>query len=73
MQKLMVLPANDVTAIRVIQVPDDFEEHEAYRHVVGLIAKIEEENPDYSWDEIAAELEEHEFIPVEFILGPHLD
>ena len=73
MQKLMVLPASDVTAIRVIQVPEDFEEHEAYRHVVGLIARVEEENPDYNWEDIATELEEHQFFPVKFILGPHLD
>jgi len=73
MQKLMVLPAKEATAIRVIQIPEDLEEHEAYRHVVGLIAGIEENNPEYSWDDIAAELEEHQFSAVDFILGPHLD
>ena len=73
MSKLMVLPAKDVKAIRVIQIPEDFEEHEAYRHVVGLIAKVEENDPDYSWDDIAAVLEDHQFYPIDFILGPHLD
>lgn len=73
MQKLMVLPAKEATAIRVIQIPEDFEEHEAYRHVVGLIAEIEEKNPGYSWEDIAAELEDQQFYAVDFILGPHLD
>ena len=73
MPRLMVLPAKDVNAIRVIQIPEDFEEQEAFRHVVGLIAKAEENNPDYSWDDIITELEDHQFIPVDFILGPHLD
>ena len=73
MPTLMVLPAKEATAIRVIEVPDDFEEHEAYRHVVGLIAKIEEKDPGYRWEDIAAELEDQQFIAVDFILGPHLD
>ena len=73
MSKLMVLPAKDVKQIRVIQIPEDLEEHEAYRHVVGLISQVEENNSDYSWDEIVAELEDHQFYPVDFILGPHLD
>ena len=68
MPRLMVLPAKDVNAIKVIQIPEDFEEHEAYRHVVSLIAKTEENNPDYSWDDIIAELEDHQFLPVDFIL-----
>jgi len=73
MQKLMVLPAKEATAIRVVQIPEDLEEHEAFRHVVGLIATIEESNPGYGWEDIAAELEDHQFYPVDFILGPHLD
>ena len=73
MSTLMVLPAKNANAIRVIQIPADFEEHEAYRHVVGLIAQVEEENPDYSWEDISAVLEDHQFHPVDFILGPHLD
>lgn len=73
MSGLMVLPAKDVKAIRVVKIPEDYEEHEAYRHVVGLIAQVEEDNPDYSWDDIVTVLEDHQFYPVDFILGPHLD
>ena len=70
---LMILPASQPTDIRLVRVPDEFEQHEAYRHVTGLIASIEEENPGYTWEEIAASLEDHGFEPVEFILGPAVD
>jgi len=69
---LMILPANETTNIRLIRIPEDFEEHEAYRYVTGLIAKAEEES-DYTWDDILDLLEERGFETVEFILGPSLD
>ena len=71
-KNLMVLPANDPKGIRLLQVPSDFEEHEAYRYVTGLIAKAEEES-DYTWDDILDLLEQKGFEEVEFILGPVLD
>lgn len=70
---LMILPAKDSTAIRLVRIPDDFEEQEVYRHVVGLIAKVEEETADYSWSDIEAMLEDHGFETVNFVLGPMLD
>jgi len=73
MQKLMILPAQDATKIRLIKLPDDYEEHEVYRHVVGIISQVEEADADYDWDDIETALEEHDMYPVEFILGPHLD
>ncbi|WP_455234643.1 hypothetical protein [Thiogranum longum] len=72
-ETLMVLPASEPTDIRLVRVPDEFEQHEAFRHVTGLIASIEEENPGYTWEDIAAVLEDHGFEPVDFILGPALD
>jgi hypothetical protein len=71
--RLMILPARDSSAIRLVRVPEEFEAHEAYRHVTGLIASVEEQNPDYGWEDIAPALEDHGFEPVEFILGPALD
>ena len=71
--KLMILPASKAGAIRLLQVPEDFEEHEAYRHVTGVIARVEEENAEYDWEDIAAELEAHGFECVDFLLGPELD
>ena len=71
-KQLMILPANNTSNIRLIHLPDDFEEHEAYRYVTGLIAKAEED-PDYSWDDILDLLEERGFEAVDFLLGPSLD
>jgi hypothetical protein len=72
-ERLMILPARDATAIRLVRIPEELEQHEAYRHVTGLIASVEERNPDYDWEDIAPALEDHGFEPVEFILGPALD
>jgi hypothetical protein len=69
---LMILPANRITNIRLIQIPDDIVGHEAYRYVTGLIAKVEE-NPEYSWDDVLDLLEERGFEAVDFVLGPSLD
>ncbi|MGD2056324.1 MAG: hypothetical protein PVJ15_05915 [Gammaproteobacteria bacterium] len=70
---LMILPAKEASSIRLVRVPEDFERHEVFRRVTGLIARIEEDNPDYEWEDIAAILEDHGFEAVDFILGPALD
>lgn len=70
---MMILPSQDSEAIRLLRIPEDFEEHEVFRHVVGLIAEVEEEIPDYTWSDIEAMLEDHGFEVVEFVLGPALD
>jgi hypothetical protein len=70
---LMILPAKNHQAIRMIRIPEDFEEHEAYRRVTSLIASVEEANPNYDWDEIADLLEDNGFEQVQFILGPAFD
>lgn len=70
---LMILPAQDSKKIRAIKVPDDFEAQEAFRRVTGLIAAIEESNPQYRWDDIQAMLEDNGFESVDFLLGPALD
>lgn len=70
---LMILPANDKTRIRLVRIPPDYPVKEAYRHVTGLIAEIEEQTPNYDWDDILAVLEDHGFAAVHFELGPSLD
>jgi hypothetical protein len=72
-ERLMILPASDFATIRLVTVPEDVEEHEVFRHLTGLIASVEENNPDYTWDDIAVELEDHGFHAVDFLLGPALD
>lgn len=71
-KNLMVLPAKEPKDIRLLQIPNDFEEHEAYRYVTGLIAKAEESS-DYDWDDILDLLEQKGFEAVEFVLGPQLN
>lgn len=69
---LMILPAIKHDNIRLIQIPEDLEKHEAYRYVTGLIAKVEEDL-DYNWEDILDLLEDRGFESVDFILGPSLD
>ena len=69
---LMILPASDTRNIRLVRIPDDFESHEVFRHVTGLIAAVEEQDPDCDQDDILAALEDHGFETVEFILGQTL-
>ena len=72
-ETLMILPSGNADAIRLVRVPEDFESQEAYRHVTGLIAAAEEQNPDCDWEDIQSILEEHDFETVDFVLGPSLD
>lgn len=70
--KLMILPSKVSDKIRLVRIPDDYEEHEIYRRATGIIAGVEEKIPDYDWDDILEALEENGFNEVEFILGPEL-
>ena len=72
-ERLMILPAHDYKSVRLVKIPEDFDELEVYRHVTGIISQVEEENKDYQWEDVAMALEDHGFEPVEFILGPALD
>ena len=73
MQDLMILPACDKTKIRLVRIPPDYPTKEAYRHVTGLIAQVEEQDPDYEWEDVLAALEDQGFEAVDFQLGPSLD
>jgi hypothetical protein len=72
-KKIMLLPAAEAGGIRLVYLPDDFDEREAYRYVTGLITSVEEAGSEYEWEDIAIVLEEHGFEPMDFILGPSLD
>lgn len=73
MQDLMILPARDKTKIQLVRIPPDYPAKEAYRHVTGLIAQVEEEDPDYAWEDVLAALEDQGFEAIDFLLGPSLD
>ncbi len=70
---LMILPAADKSKIRLVRIPPDFEDQEVYRHVTGLIAQVEEQDPGCTWEDVLTMLEDRGFEPVEFQLGPSLD
>ncbi|MCP4996155.1 MAG: hypothetical protein GY934_20600 [Gammaproteobacteria bacterium] len=70
---LMVLPATEPEKIRVVSIPADMDQHEAFRHATGVIASVEEQNPECKWCEIEDALEEHGFETVDFLLGPSID
>lgn len=70
--RLMILPSPVFENIRLLSVPEDFEEHEVYRHVTGIIARTQEAQPGCAWETLAEALEDHGFSVVPYILGPAL-
>lgn len=70
--KLMILPSSDPKKMRLVKVPDHFEEHEIYRVATGVIANVEASVPDYDWTDILESLEEHGFTEIPFVLGPEV-
>ncbi len=71
-EKLLLLPSGEFGKIRLLRVPADLDEHEAFRNTTGVIASVEEGNPDCSLEDIEDALEEHGFQLVDYILGPEL-
>jgi len=70
----MILPSGKFDDITLLAMPEDFGEEEAFRFVTGLIAQVEEANPDsYRRDDIIDMLEDHGFVRIDFELGPELD
>jgi len=68
----MILPSKDSGQIRLLKIPDDYDEHEVYRAATGAIARIEDNIPEYNWDDLMEELEDMGFEEVEFLLGPEV-
>jgi len=70
--KLMILPSRDSDKIRLLKMPDDYEEHEVYRAATGAIARVEDNVPGYTWDDLMEELEDMGFEEMPFVLGPEV-
>ena len=70
--KLMLLPSSDPHKPRLVAIPDDIEAHEAFRFATGMIAAVEEQDPNCSWEDIEEVLEEKGFETVPFVLGPEI-
>ena len=69
----MILPAADPRDLRLLQIPPDFEQQEAYRRVTALLAAVQEADPQCSWEDMAQVLESQGFTPLAYVLGPSLD
>jgi len=70
--KLMILPSKDTKQIRLVKIPEDYGEHEVYRAATGAIARVEENIPDYNWEDLMEELEDMGFEEVSYLLGPEV-
>jgi len=70
--RLMILPNKDFNNILLVRMPDDFTEQEAYRHLTGVIAALEERAPIQDRGEVIEALEERGFEVVGHYLGPEL-
>lgn len=71
MPNLMLFSGGDNQS-RLMQFPDDFEEHEVYRYVTALISSLQEQEPECSWEDVEEKLEEKGFKSIEFVQGPTL-
>lgn len=72
MPRIMVLPSRHPEQLRVVSIPEDIEAHDAYRHATGIIAAVQEENSDCTWEDLQEALEAHNFRVLEHVLGPEL-
>ena len=66
---LMLLPAGKKDDIRLLQIPDDYEDHEPYRQVTGLIAAVEEEKPEYECEDNESMHDDKVFVTLDLILS----
>ncbi|MEJ1296553.1 MAG: hypothetical protein RPU64_15920 [Candidatus Sedimenticola sp. (ex Thyasira tokunagai)] len=71
--KMMILPSTNPEEIRLVTLPDDMDSHEAFRHVTGLIAALEDQGAKPDWEDVGDALEDHGFQTVEFVLGPSVE
>ena len=69
-RRMMLLPAIHPELSHLLEVPDDYQEQEAFRHVTGIIAAVEEQGGTV--DEIIEALEARGFRSLDFSLGPIL-
>lgn len=72
MKNLMIFPAKENRDIKLVQYPNDYDSREIYRHVTGLIADMEQNQDECQWEDIAALLEDHGFVILDYVLGPEL-
>ncbi|MCW8935498.1 MAG: hypothetical protein OQK98_12305 [Gammaproteobacteria bacterium] len=70
--KLMILPSKDSSKIRLLKLPEDYQDQEVYRAATGAIGRVEDNLPGYEWEDLMEELEDMGFEEVSFLLGPEV-
>lgn len=69
--KYMVLPSPEFSRIRLVTIPEDVAEQEAFQHATGVIASVEEKS-GYTLEDIEDALEAHGFELVDCLVGPEI-
>lgn len=69
-RQMMFLPSVNPRMNHLVEVPEDYQQQEAFRHVTGIIAAVEEQHGTVA--DIIDALEARGFRPVDFFLGPEL-
>jgi len=68
--QLMLLPSTRLEMSHLLEIPDDYQEQEAYRHITGIISAVEEQAGTV--EDIIEALDARGFKSLEFLLGPAL-
>ena len=68
--KLILLPGADNKSCRILRMPEDMDDHEAFRNVTGIIAGLEERDGVVNPEDLDDALEDHGFVSVDYIVGP---
>ena len=69
----MLLPGKTPAESRVLRLPHDLDEQEAYRQVTAIVAGLRAARHDHSMEDVLEALAEHGFTPVELVVGPAPD
>lgn len=73
--RVMLLQSEvDSSHCHVVSIPDPVDEKEAVGRVKALLAQVQAENPDFSWEQdVAPLLTANGFAPLPQVLGPVWD
>lgn len=71
-KKLILLPGADSRSCRILRMPEDMDDQEAFRNVTGIIAGLEEQGPGVTPDELDDALEDNGFETLDYIIGPEI-
>lgn len=72
--QILILRSVESTYVRVVGIPDDMDDDDAYSKAEEIINRVKQDHPDeWSWEEIEPALEKAGFIALGWIHGPYWD